>query len=221
MKFKFLIAAAVLTFGLSSASAITTVAGVNFQDNNAFADTVISSSGTYTLDGATTLQTAVTGSSLGKDASSSSTGAFIQLGFTDNYLVNGPGFDLALFDIGLPDTFAVTINGTTIDYLSSSTGNKGTGINANMEINVAAIDLSDFNIPLGTQLSSIKIGMDIKDDSSGVPTLSVAGALNSAPVTPSVPDAGSTISLLITALLCCGWLKRKFQKNFDCKSCPI
>ena len=208
-KIKASIVAALLVLGVMSARAITTVAGVNFQDN-AFADTVISSSGTYTLNGAATLQAAVIGSSLGKDAFSLSSGAFIQLGFTDNYLVNGPGFDLALFDIGLPDTFAVKINGITLDYLSSSTGMTGTGANAGLTINVAAIDLSDFSIPLGTQLSSIMIGMDIKDSSGGVPSLSVAGALNSATVTPSVPDAGSTLSLLSTALLCCGWLRRKF-----------
>ena len=220
-KIKTLVVAVLLVLGVTSVNAITTVAGINFQDN-AFADTVISSSGTYTLNGASTLQAAVTGSSLGKDAFSSLSGAFIQLGFTDNYLVNGSGIDLVLFDIGLPDTFSVTLNGKTFDYGTSSTGMTGTGANAGQEINVAAIDLSDFGIVAGAQLSSIMIGMDISGNSgTTLPSLSVAAALNSAAVTPSVPDAGSTFSLLSATLLFCGLLKRKFQKNFERKPCLI
>ena len=210
-KFKMVITAALLISSVISASAITTVAGISFQDDNAFADTVVSSSGIYALAGAATLPAAVTGSSLGKYAYSFSTGAYLQMGFTDNYLVNGIGADLALFEIGLPDSFAVTINGTTLDYLSSATGYTGTGVTSGKEINVAEIDLSDFGIALGTQLSSIMIGMDVLGNNGTTePSLSVAGALNSAPVNQAVPDAGSTISLLGTALLSFGLLKRKF-----------
>jgi len=101
---------AMLVVSLPSARAITTVAGINFQDN-AFADTVISSSGSYTLVGAGTLASAVTGSGVNKFAYSSSAGAYIQLGFADNYLVNGTGYDLALFEYGSASTFSLTIGG--------------------------------------------------------------------------------------------------------------
>src|SRR5260221_13913755 len=112
---------AMLVVSLPSARAITTVAGINFQDN-AFADTVISSSGSYTLVGAGTLASAVTGSGVNKFAYSSSAGAYIQLGFADNYLVNGTGYDLALFEYGSASTFSLTIGGIKLTYLWARNG---------------------------------------------------------------------------------------------------
>jgi len=212
MHFKLLIGTVVSAVGLSSASAITTVAGYSFQDN-AFADSVLASSGTYTLAGAASLSAAVTGSSLTKYAFSSSTGAAldganIQLGFTDNYLVNGAGFDLALFEYGTASTFAVTIGGITHNYLTSGTGFTTSIGGPTLQVNVAQINLDDFGAASGAQFSSILIGMGILPN---LPTLGVVGALNSTPVqTQAVPDAGSTLSMLGAALAGLGLLKRKF-----------
>ena len=207
---KRLIGVGILAIGLTSAKAITSVAGINFQDN-AFADSVISSSGTYTLAGAATLQDAVTGSSLTHFAYSFSSGAYIQAGFTDNYLVNGAGNDLALFEYGTPDSFGVslTIGGVTHTYLTVATGFSALFGNLSYGINVTQINLDDFGIAAGTQLSSIVIDMDTESGTGTVPSLGVIGALNSAATVPSVPDAGSTISLLGMALLGLGALKRK------------
>lgn len=198
---------AMLVVSLPSARAITTVAGINFQDN-AFADTVISSSGSYTLVGAGTLASAVTGSGVNKFAYSSSAGAYIQLGFADNYLVNGTGYDLALFEYGSASTFSLTIGGITHTYLSAGTGFTSVINGTTYQINVAEINLDDFSVAVGTQLSSITVGMD--NSANGVPTLGVAGALNSALISgQSVPDAGASISLLGLAILGLGIFKRK------------
>ena len=212
---KTLIGAALLAGGMTSASATTTVAGINFQDN-AFADTVLSSSGIYTLGGATTLQDAVTGSSLTHYAFSFSPGAYIQAGFSDNYLVNGLGNDLALFEYGVPDTFAVsvTVGGVTHSYLSVATGFTGVVDGTTWDVNVAEINLDDFGVAAGAELSSIVIGMDTQGSGGTVPSLGVVGALNSSPVNQSVPDAGSTISLLGMAFLGFGVFRRNlFKRN--------
>lgn len=198
-----------LAGSLGSASAITTVAGINFQDN-AFADTVLASSGLYTLGGAATLQAAVTGPALTKYALTRDPGAYIQLGFTDNYLVNGAGNDLALFEYGAPDIFGVslTIGGITHTYASVGTGFTGTVDGITYNVNVAEVNLDDFGVAAGAQLTSIVVGMGI-DNGVTVPSLGVAGALNSAPQNGTVPDGGTTISLLGMVCLALGALKRK------------
>ena len=207
MQSKLLIGSVLLALGLVSANAITMVAGINFQDN-AFADSVISSSGGYTLTGAATLSGAVTGSSLNKYALSDSTrGASLMLGFTDNFLVNGAGNDLVLFEFGTASTFSVTVLGITHNYLSAATGYTTVFGLTTVGINAAQINLSDFGIADGTQFSSILIGMGV---GPSVPSLSVAGALNTAPVGPaSLPDAGATITMLGMAFVGLGLLKRK------------
>ena len=202
---KTLICIVVLAFGLSSAKAIMMVAGLTFQDN-AFADIVVASSGTYTLAGAGTLQAAVTGSSLNKYAFSSSPGAYIQLGFTDNSLVNGNGYDLALFDYGNASTFALSIGGITKYYKSvTDVGYTSVIDGKSYQINVAKINLDDFGIVAGTKIYDIKIYMNCP--TNGVPTFGAAGALNSG----MVPDAGATVAMLGLAFAGLALLKRKLQ----------
>ena len=221
MHSKLLIGTVFLSLGLSGAGANTIVAGYDFQDS-AFADSVISSSGiyaavtssaTYNPASAAQLQAAVTGSSVTKYAiaipptGGTVAGANIKLGFTDNYLVNGDGNDLALFELGTPSTFAVTIGVTTINYSSVHTFFTTVINGETTPINMVQIDLSLFGVAPNTQLSNILIGMGI---GSSVPSLTVVGALHSAPVNQSVPDAGSTISMLGAAFVGLGLLKRKF-----------
>ena len=206
---KTLLAAALLAGSLGSASAITTVAGISFQDN-AFADTVLASSGSFTFGGAATLQAAVTGPALTKYAFSHDATAYIQLGFTDNYLVNGAGNDLALFEYGVADIFGIslTIGGISHSYQSVATGLNATVDGITYGVNVAQVNLDDFGVGAGAQLTSIVVGMGI-DNGGSVPSLGVAGALNSAPQNGTVPDGGATISLLSMACLALGALKRK------------
>ena len=107
----------------------------------------------------------------------------MQLGFTDNVIINGPGADLALFELGRPDTFKVslTMGGTSILYPSQ---NSGYYIGPFL-LNIALVNLDDFAIPSGASVSQIVVGLDTLTGTS-VPTLSLAGALNSvAPPGPS------------------------------------
>jgi hypothetical protein len=152
------------------ASASVVIGGYTFADN-AFADTLVSSSGSFTTSGGT-VASVLTDTNAGTYAYSFSSGAFVELGFTDNTLGNGLGADLVLFEVGVPDTFSVTINGTTKAYLAAYTGEAAGGFN----LNAAAIDLSDFGLADGAQVGSVKIGLDI--GTGTVPSLSLAGALN-------------------------------------------
>jgi hypothetical protein len=177
---------------MGSAKAVTVVGGLTFQDN-AFADSLISSSGSFTTSGGT-LTSVLTDTDSGTYAFSSSPGAFVNLGFTDNLLVNGSGNDLALFELGIPDTFKVTIGGITKSYLSVDTGQSAGGFG----LNVATVNLDDFGIAPNTTLSNILIGLDTTSAASTVPSLSLVGALNSGAVTSTaVPEPFTIIGTLI------------------------
>jgi hypothetical protein len=215
MQFKLLIGMMLLALGLASANAIIMDAGINFQ-NNAFSDTVISSSGNYSFAGAATLSAAVTGSSLTKYAfdNSPAVGDSIQLGFTDNYLVNGAGNDLVVFTIGLAK-FSVTLNGLTQTYTSQNTFFPTTIGGTSYPVYAAQINLDDFGAAAGAQFSSILIGMGVLPTlPNNMPVLSVVAALNSAPANQMVPEAGPTISMLGVAIAGLGLLNRKLSKNF-------
>ena len=203
---RILLVAALLFIGLSPASATTTVARINFQDN-AFADTVLASFGSYTLGAASTLQAAVTGAGLDKYAYSSTPGACIELGFTDNFLVNGPGNDLALFEFGMPDSFRIslTLGGVSHNYLCARTGLFGAGPLSGNSVTVAQVNLDDFGLAPGTQLSSIVVGMDLVSRNGTMPSLSVVGALNSEPVPEPSP----------VLLLASGLAARFFRRRLE------
>lgn len=169
------------------AAAVTTIGGFNFADN-AFADSLISSSGTFTTSGGS-VSSVLTDIDAGTYAFSSSAGAYVELGFTDNTVVNGAGADLVLFELGVPGTLkvSITIGGTTLNYLSVDTGFDAGGFN----LNAASVNLDDFGIGAGVALSSIVIGLDSVNGGNPVPSLSLVGALNSG----SVPEPG-TLALL-------------------------
>jgi len=173
-----LVVAMALVFGIVSAANATVVVGGYSFDDNAFADYLISSSGSYTTSGGS-LESCVTGANVYTYAFSQTPGAYLDLGFSDNYLVNGPGNDLALFELGIPDTFGVslTIGGTTHTYQTFYTGYSGGDYN----LNVALVNLDDFGFATGSLFSHVVIGMDIVSGSGTVPSLAVVGALNSIP----------------------------------------
>jgi hypothetical protein len=182
-----LVGAMALGFGIVSAANATVVVGGYSFDDNAFADYLISSSGSYLTSGGS-LESCVTGANVNTWAGSWSSGAYLDLGFSDNYLVNGPGNDLALFDLGVEATFevSVTIGGTTYLYDTFYTGYSGAGYN----LNLALVNLDDFGLAAGTLLSHIVIGMDNLGHSDTPPALAVAGALNSIPEPATVTLLG-------------------------------
>ena len=161
-----------------SARAVTIVGGTAFADN-AFADALLDSFGTFTTSGGS-LESVLVGSNPADYGFSFTPGGFVKLGFTDNVLFNGAGADLAFYELGIPDTFKLTIGGITKSYLTAGTGSVAGGFS----LNVTFIDLSDFGVAAGTTFDSILIGMDTESGDGTVPSLTVAGALNSGPVVP-------------------------------------
>jgi len=183
IKMKKLLFALLLVFSISGpASASITVGGYTF-DNNAFVDTLISSTGSFTTSGGS-LSDVLTDTDAGTYAFSWTSGASVNLGFTDNFLVNGTGMDLVLFETGVPDTFKVTLNGITNNYLTNYTGYSAGG----WDLNAVAINLDDFGIASSATLSSVLLGLDYVG-SGTVPSLSLVGALNSSNSAVPIPAA--------------------------------
>ena len=172
-------------------SAPIVVAGGNY-DTADFADTLISSGatgGSFTVN-AGTLASAVTGFDLNDWAFCNCTTAYVELGFTDNVAVNGAGADLALFEVGTPDNFGVslTIAGVTQTIVAADTGFSSGGFG----INLASIDLSLFGIAPGGTVSSIVVRLGFPfANTSNSPTLAAVAALNSR----AVPEPGLLLLL--------------------------
>ena len=198
-----LLATAVASFSASKAAII--IGGFSF-DDNAFADTLISSSGTFTTSGGT-LNSVLTDKNPGTFAYSFTPSAFVELGFTDNLLVNGSGADLVLFELGDVDALKVSIGGVIRTYATAFTGQTAGGFN----LNAVGIDLNDFGIANGATLNSIVIGMDIENARGTVPSLSLAGALNTVAPRHSVPDSGSSIGLLLVGSLALAGMRRRLR----------
>lgn len=190
MRKSLLAGVAVLVFAMSigagRADATVIVGGLAF-DDDAFADVLLGSSGSYTLGGAGTLEDQLVGTNVADYAYSFTPGAFVLLGFTDNTLFNGAGDDLALFELGIPDTLTLTIGGTTFSYVTVGTGFSAGGFS----LNVALIDLSDFGLASGSSVDQIRLGLDTVASGGTVPSLTAAGALNSDPV----PEPGTLLLL--------------------------
>ena len=165
------LAAAVLALSSFQAGAVTVIGGFSF-DDNAFADALTGANGGFS--GNATLSTAVTDIDPDTYVYGNTTGAYIELAFTDNNLVNGGGADLVLFEIGDADTIGLTIGGTTINYTPVSTGSSTT---SGFTLNAAAIDLGDFGIAAGALVNNFRLEMY-----QNGPDFSLAGALNTAVV---------------------------------------
>ena len=180
-------AVALSTLSATAASASVTVGGFTF-DNNAFVDTLLSSSGSFTVSGGT-LSSVLTDTNVATYAFPSSEGASLTLGFTDNVAVNGAGNDIVLFELGTPDTWNVLINGVTHSYTSSATGESAGGFS----LNAAALDLSDFGIGAGASITSLRLSF-VTSNSGTVASTSLVGALNSGPV--GVPEPATWATML-------------------------
>jgi hypothetical protein len=191
------IACLTIIFTVNPSPASITIDTITFADN-AFADKLVSSSGSWNYNGAS-LEASVVGSDLSIYAWSFSSSDKLVLKFTDNFIKNGTGADLAVYEIssgsGSGEPVAITINGITNTY-----GTNGIGIFA---AHVAQINLDDFGIPAGGLVSTLT--------ASGIDSWNVDyaafGAINSAVV--PIPGA---IYLLGSGLLgLVGW--RRLRKS--------
>lgn len=183
--------AAALSLGLGTAAQAASVGGITVADNG-FADSLTASAGSFTTAGGT-LASVLTDQDAGTYAFSFSPGASVTLGFS-NGISNGAGADLAIFELGIPDTIQVTINGTTLDVLLGATGFNAGGF----ALNAATIDLSDFGLAPGAAITSVVFGLSVESGSSTVPSFSLAAAINTG--TTDVPEPMS-LALLGSGLL--------------------
>jgi hypothetical protein len=179
------------------ASAAVVIGPYTFVDN-AFADMVTASGNFTTFDGPAlpqpTLSAALTDKSVNTGAFSTTPGeaASLTLDFTDNIVFNGSGTDLVLFEEGFPGVFGVTINGTTLTFLSVALL-PALNNTSSQPVNAAEIDLQLFGVSPGGTISSLKIDMRGSSTSTSDlrPTLLEAGALNSRDAGAVVPEPSS------------------------------
>jgi hypothetical protein len=204
MKKVMAVIALLLSFFVAGYANATIIGGLEI---TSFADSLISSYGTFDTSGAT-LAAVLTDQDPATYAGSWDSGAYVVLGFSSP-IVNGAGADLALFELGRTDTFKLSLSlvGTTINYPSYYTG---TSVPPGFNLNVATIDLADFGVAPGGTVNQIVVGLDFLTEYTynniiyqTVPTLSLAGALNSVPVPGAIWLLGSGLVGLL------GWRRLK------------
>jgi len=184
-----------------------TIAGVDF-DDDAFVDTVISSSGNFgptvffpaSVGAGDTLE--IIGPDIDSFPHSLDSGAYIEIGFTDNAIVNAPGPDVGIFELGNilePHFFTLTV----ADMLSSTkvvqvdTSFTGFTNSRGTNINYGSLDLSDLGVPDGATVTSL-VFTSVCDASTEILTggactagdqtmaaTAVIGALNNESVLPT------------------------------------
>jgi hypothetical protein len=135
--------------GSTEAGATVSVGGFTFPDNG-FVDTLLASTGSYTVSGGS-LASVLTDTDPGTYAFTFDDGASLTLGWSTTSAINGPGDDIVLFELGIPDSWNVTINGTTLLETPVDTGSTA----ADFALNAAAFDLSDFGVASGGSISQL------------------------------------------------------------------
>lgn len=202
------VAAALASLALAGQTATLDIGGLQL-DSLGFADVLLDSSGSFDTNAASLAQ-ALTDHSLATWARSSTSGAQVVLGFTDNRLVNRPGDDLVLFEVGHEayeysqegfDSFWVTLNGQRRLYFTTETSTHVDDHNVNM----TRIDLSHFGLADGVVLDRVQIGLDYETRGSW-PQLQLVATLHA--VAAPVPEPGAAW-LLAAGLLGLGGLARR------------
>ena len=195
----------VLVLSIAGNVQAVSIAGYTF-DDDAFADILISSSpdaAGWDIFGGT-LEEVLTDASLDTYAGLMEPfgGAFVELGFVDNVVINGDGADLVLFELGAENGFKVTINGVTSSLLASvDTGYTNV---FGTQVNALEIDLDDFNFAPGASNVTINVA---RKQNGEFPTLALVGALNSGPPV-ALPEPGP-VTLFLTGSLVVGWAVRR------------
>ena len=187
------------TFKISTLALALGLAAIPAAHAGVGAEQLLGSFGSYTTSGGS-LSTVLTDADKGTYALSFDRGGYVDLGWTSVFVLNGAGDDLVLFELGVPDSFTVTINGISNVYTTSDTGSDAGGYNLNRSV----VDLSSFGLAAGASISSLRIGMDIQDAGGTVPSLSYVEALNTAPV----PEP-ETYAMLLAGLGVMGALARR------------
>lgn len=182
-----------LGFAFSSpAYAVTTIGGLDFEDD-AFADVLLDSGGFLLSSGADT-EASLTDADPRTLTIGFGSDAFVELGFTDNVVMNQDGADLAIFELGRPSPIDVTIAGLSQVVDTVDSGFDVAFPFGSFGLNVALIDLSDFGVATNATITEVTIGFDVAG--SFPPLVSLVGSLNSASV-PLPPSLAFLLSGLI------------------------
>ncbi|MEM9045266.1 MAG: VPLPA-CTERM sorting domain-containing protein [Pseudomonadota bacterium] len=200
-----------LLIGASATGAnALTIGGFDF-DDNAGVDQLNASSpantfriGISTATSVDEVESVLTDNSQNTTATLFNSSAFVELAFVDNVLVNAPGIDLVIFEtgfsIGGTDFVNVTINGTTFAGQGVDTGEFAGGF----QLNQISIELSNFGILEGGEVSSVRLGTALGD----LPTIAFVGALNSTEIPLPAP-----VFLLLAGLAGLGLAARKHARS--------
>jgi hypothetical protein len=138
-----------------NANASIVVGGYSF-DDNAFADKLVSATANWTYGGgASSLEEALVGSNPADYAFAFGSDENVVLSFTDNAVINLSGPDLAIFELGTIESFAlsITVGGLTHTYNAVDTGYTAGGFN----LLIAKIDLDDFFVPAGGTVNIVQL----------------------------------------------------------------
>ena len=163
--------------------------------DDAFADSARMITGTVGSfsGGATDVNDALTGDNLTKafEIGEFNQGEMVELAFLDNPIINGPDFDLVVFEKIATDGFDVAVDlggglfSTFIHYEPVSEGFSEGG-----SVNAARINLDDFGLKVGSITRVIRILEDNYDSAE----LAGAGAYN-------IPEPSSFVMVLSTSVM--------------------
>ncbi|TAF11211.1 MAG: hypothetical protein EAZ77_01245 [Nostocales cyanobacterium] len=186
-----------LALGVAKPASAVVIGGVDLSDDG-FASRVISRTGSFATSGGS-ISSVLIDKNVSTYAYSTRPGTSVTLGF-NNPIINGTGFDLALFDLDESlAIFNLTIAGITKSYQSFFTGTFTDDANQ-YPINVAKVNLDDFGIRANDSINRLTIGFDTNES----PSLALVGTL-----TRSVPEPSAMFGILATAgFLAC---QRKFK----------